>query len=95
MLTAFFLSLSLERMMKFLNVNQQPAYPFLEAALHGISHRDHQKCRSHFSKCPADTDKFIDQLNTTPGGVQGVLANVAEVVRPPGMDSLRLGYFVI
>jgi hypothetical protein len=43
------------------------AYAPIEAALWGVAHRDNNRCRDQFSKCPSTAEAFITELNSTPG----------------------------
>ena len=43
------------------------AYAPIEAALWGVAHRDSNRCRDQFTKCPSTAEAFITELNSTPG----------------------------
>ena len=43
------------------------AYAPMEAALWGVAHRDSNRCRDQFTKCPSTAEAFITELNSTPG----------------------------
>jgi len=65
-----------------MGVHQVAVYPHLEAGLWGVAHRDHTRCRTQFEKCPSTSEAFVNELNNTPGGVQGMLTQAVESLRP-------------
>lgn len=57
------------------------AYAPIEAALWGVAHRDTNRCREQFTKCPSTAEAFITELNSTPGGLQSMLTNSLQAIR--------------
>nr|CAH0108032.1 unnamed protein product [Daphnia galeata] len=69
------------------------AYAPIEAALWGVAHRDSNRCRDQFTKCPSTAEAFITELNSTPGGLQSMLTNSLQAIRntlPDGSPSSTL-----
>ena len=68
------------------------AYPALEAGLWGVAHRDYNRCRTQFTKCPSTAEAFITELNSTPGGLQSMLTNGLQTIRNtlPGKICLKV-----
>lgn len=56
-------------------------YPVVEAGLWGVAHRDNNRCRNQFTKCPSTPEAFITELNSTPGGLQSMLTNSLQTIR--------------
>ena len=79
-----------DRILKFLNIHQLPTYGFMEAALHGINHRDRERCKNQFPRCPSTSDALIDQLNERPGGVNAVINDVSSALRPNRPQGFQL-----
>ena len=67
--------------MQLLQIHKLGAYPLLEAGLWGVSHRDLNRCQEQFADCPSTSESFINELNSTPGGLTGALTNILKSVR--------------
>lgn len=65
-----------------MRVHEFGAYPHLEAGLWGAAHRDNSRCRTQFANCPSTSEAFINELNNAPGGVQGMLTQAIQTLRP-------------
>ena len=71
----------LSSVLQLMRLHEFGAYPHIEAGLWGVAHRDNSRCRTQFSNCPSTSEAFINELNSTPGGVQSMLTNALQAVR--------------
>jgi hypothetical protein len=67
--------------LQLMRLHEFAAYPHIEAGLWGVAHRDNSRCRTQFANCPSTSEAFINELNSTPGGVQSMLTNALQAVR--------------
>jgi len=68
--------------LQLFQIHRLGAYPFLEAGLWGVAHRDQSRCQDQFSECPSTSEAVISELNSTPGGITGAMANLLESFIP-------------